>query len=213
MEVAIIMKIQKVTDKAFRAYGRVIAEYDFSELLKELQRTDKPMDDVIYVPSDAGLEKLPAAVFLQDTVYGNLPVQIGYCNGNNRKLNALEYHRSSEVDIAADDLILLLGRQQDISEDFHYDTGLVEAFYMPAGTAVELYATTLHYAPCSAGPEGFRCVIVLPRDTNLDIADEPCREGEGKLMTARNKWLIAHEEAGIDGAFNGLTGKNIDLDQ
>ena len=30
-------------------------------------------------------------------------------------------------------------------------------------------------------------------------------------MTAVNKWLIAHEEAAIDGAFNGLKGENIDV--
>ena len=29
--------------------------------------------------------------------------------GSNKKLNAVEYHRSSELDIAVDDLILLLG--------------------------------------------------------------------------------------------------------
>ena len=206
------MEIRKVTDAAFRPYGRAISGYDFSGLLKEMERTEKPLDEVIYVPSDAQLESLPAGEFLQNTVYGGLPVQVGYCNGNNRRLNALEYHRSSEVDIAVNDLILLLGKQQDISTDFHYDTDLVEAFYVPAGTAVELYATTLHYAPCSADPSGFRCVIVLPRDTNLDIVNEPARDGEGKLLTARNKWLVAHAQAGIDGAFCGLTGRNIDLD-
>jgi len=207
------MKIQNITDASFRTYGRVIDEYDFSGLLKEMGHTAKPLDDVIYVPSDEVLESQSAAEYLQDVVYGGLPVQVGYCNGNNRKLNALEYHRSSEVDIAADDLILLLGRQQDIGPDFTYDTGLVEAFYVPAGTAVELYATSLHYAPCSAESSGFRCVIVLPRDTNLPLLKQPEPESEAKLITARNKWLIAHEEACIEGAFCGLKGKNIDLDQ
>ena len=60
--------------------------------------------------------------------FGGLPIQIGYCNGSNVKLNALEYHRSSEIDIAVTDLILLLGCQQDIKEDT-YDTALVEAFF------------------------------------------------------------------------------------
>jgi len=207
------MKVQKVTDPSFRQYGRVVTGYDFSDLLKEVEHTPRPMDEVIYVASAQELESRPGAEFLKNTVYGGLPVQLGYCNGNNRKLNALEYHRSSEVDIAADDLILLLGRQQDIGDDFSYDTGLVEAFFIPAGTAVEVYATTLHYAPCSAGPEGFRCIIVLPYETNWDLVEEPVREGEGILMTARNKWLIAHEDAAINGAFNGLKGKNIDLDE
>ena len=207
------MKIQNITDPSFQTYGRIITEYDFSALLKEMEHTAKPQDEVIYVPSSEALESREEAVFLRDVIYGGLPVQLGYCNGNNRKLNALEYHRSSEVDIAADDLILLLGRQQDIREDHTYDTANVEAFYVPAGTAVEVYATSLHYAPCSAVDSGFRCVIVLPRDTNLDLVVKPEPTGEAALLAARNKWLIAHPEAGIEGAFCGLKGKNIDLDQ
>ena len=46
---------------------------------------------------------------MKERAYGGLEIQIGYCNGNNKKLNAVEYHRSSELDIAVDDLILLLG--------------------------------------------------------------------------------------------------------
>lgn len=34
---------------------------------------------------------------------------------------------------------------------------------------------------------------------------------EDGLLTAKNKWLIAHEEAAIEGAFNGLKGKNIQI--
>ena len=32
------------------------------------------------------------------------------------------------------------------------------------------------------------------------------------LLTAKNKWLIAHEDAKIAGAFNGLKGENITID-
>ncbi len=102
-------------------------------------------------------------------MFGELPIEIGYCNGNNYALDALEYHRSSEVDIAVTDLIIMVGMQQDITEDFQYDTSKVELFRVPAGTAVELYATCLHYAPCNANPDGFRCVIVLPKGTNFDL--------------------------------------------
>ena len=50
------------------------------------------------------------------------PAVIGYCNGHNSLLNAVEYHRSSEVNVAATDLILLIGMQQDIEADYTYDT-------------------------------------------------------------------------------------------
>ncbi len=205
------MEIQKVTDAAFGVYGRILTGYDFTEILKALHCQPCPADNVVYVQGVSELESLPVAKELRERAYGGLPIEVGYCNGNNKKLNAVEYHRSSEIDIAETDLILLLGRQQDIEADYTYDTGKIEAFYVPAGTAVELYATTLHYAPCTAKGDGFRCVIVLPEDTNGELDFEPLRDGEDRLMTAKNKWLIAHEEAGIDGAHCGLKGKNITL--
>ena len=201
------MKIQKLTDASFGKYGKVITEFSFEKILKEMEHTPLPKD-VVYVPSVEAMEILPEAVDVCRKGFGGLPIQIGYCNGDNHKLNALEYHRSSEIDIAATDLILLLGCQQDIEADDTYDTSKVEAFFVPAGTAVELYATTLHYAPCSAQEGGFRCVIVLPKGTNEDLTFEPAKEGENRLLTAVNKWLIAHEEAGIEGAFCGLKGAN-----
>ena len=204
------MKIQKLTDASFGKYGKVITEFSFEKILKEMEHTPLPKD-VVYVPSVEAMEILPEAVDVCRKGFGGLPIQIGYCNGDNHKLNALEYHRSSEIDIAATDLILLLGCQQDIEADDTYDTSKVEAFFMPAGTAVELYATTLHYAPCSAQEGGFRCVIVLPKGTNEDLTFEPAKEGENRLLTAVNKWLIAHEEAGIEGAFCGLQGANTEV--
>ena len=205
------MEIQKVTDASFGVYGKVLTGYDLTEMLEVMSHTPCPADDVIYEPGIDELEALPAAKELRERAYGGLPIQVGYCNGNNRKLNAVEYHRSSEIDIAQTDLILLLGRQQDIEEDYTYDTSKIEAFYVPAGTAVELYATTLHYAPCTAKGNGFRCAIVLPAGTNLELDFEPPAEGEDRLITAKNKWLIAHEEAQIAGAFCGLKGENITL--
>jgi len=141
------MTVRKVADPAFKAYGRVITGYDFSGLLKAMEHTPLP-EDVIYIPSLPEMEALSDAKELERGIYGQMPIQIGCCNGHNKKLNAVEYHRDSEVDIAVDDLILILGKQQDIEEDHTYDTSRMEAFLVPAGTAVEVYATTLHYAPC-----------------------------------------------------------------
>ncbi len=206
------IKIQKVTDASFRKYGRILTEdYDVAELIQGMGKTPCP-EDVIYIPSDAELEKLPIMKDFTDSLYGGLPIQIGYCNGHNNLLNAVEYHRSSEVNVACTDLILLIGMQQDIEEDFTYDTGKIEAFLVPAGTMIEVYATTLHYAPCSVDGQGFRCVVVLPKDTNLDLEVKPSGAKEDKLLVARNKWLIGHEEAKIDGAFNGLKGENVCVD-
>ena len=205
------MNIQKVTDQAFRKYGQVLEGYDFTGIIKEMKHTPVP-EDVIYVPSAEELEALDIIKDLQNKGYGGLPIQIGYCNGHNKKLNALEYHRNSEINIAVTDLILLIGCQQDIEPDHTYDTSKVEAFLVPAGTGIEVYATTLHYAPCHVNEGGFQCVVVLPKGTNTDLTFPTAKTGEDKLMTAKNKWLIAHEDAKIEGAFNGLKGENITLD-
>ncbi len=205
------MVIHTADSKEFKKYGRIISSLDTEELIKEMAHTPLP-DDVIYIPSVTELEALPIFQTLQTVLYGELPIQIGYCNGHNNKLNALEYHRSSEINIAATDLILLLGMQQDITEEYSYDTSKVEAFLIPANTAVEVYATTLHYAPCGVDGKGFRCVVVLPKDTNLPLAHSHQTSREDKLLTAKNKWLIAHKDSGIEGNVHfGLEGENISL--
>lgn len=205
------MQIQNVNDDSFKKYGKVLKGYGINGILKEMEHT--PMTkEVQYVPSAEELEMLPDAEEMKNRGFGGIPIQIGYCNGDNKKLNGLEYHRSSEINVAVNDLVLLLGLEQDIEADCTYDTSRVEAFFVPAGTAIEVYATTLHYAPCTAeGEAGFRCVVVLPKGTNTELTFPVGSEGEDKLVTAKNKWLIAHEEAGIEGAFCGLKGKNIEL--
>ena len=203
------MQIKRVTDQSFSPYGRVIKGVDCTQLIEAMEQTPLP-DDVIYVPSDPALEALPVFQPLQNQLDGALPIQLGYCNGNNHKLNALEYHRTSEINVACTDLILLLGRQQVIAQDYTYGTSKVEAFLVPKGTVIEVYATTLHYAPCNAGGK-FRCVVVLPKGTNLPLAGQIGDCGEERLLFASNKWLIAHPESGLDkdGAFVGLVGENL----
>lgn len=208
------MTVRKVTDPSFRKYGKVMEGYDFTGLLDKLcQVSEKPLDGTIYVPSDEELEKEHIFTQLRDKAYGGMPIQIGYCNGSNHLLNCLEYHRDSEIDIAADDVILLLGRQDDI-EDGQYSTDKVEAFLLPAGMGVELYATTLHYAPCDAQEgQGFRVVIVLPKGTNTQKPDYEPSCLEDQWMTARNKWLLAHADSAeaASGAYVGLTGENLSV--
>lgn len=205
------IQIQKVTDKSFKKYGRILTgEYDVKALCAQMEKTLLP-EDVIYEPSVAELEALPIMKDFTYSLYGGLPIQIGYCNGHNHLLNAVEYHRSSEINVAVTDIILMIGKEEDINDDCTYDTSKIEAFLLPAGTVIECYATTLHYAPCGVDGKGFRCVVVLPKDTNLDLEVKPEGAKEDKLLVARNKWLIAHEDAKIDGAFNGLVGENVSL--
>ena len=157
---------------------------------------------------------------LEIITYGEMPVQIGYCNGHNSKLNAVEYHRSSEINVAATDAILILGQLADVAEDFTYDTSKMEAFLVPAGTGVEVFATSLHYAPCGVDGQGFQVAIVLPQGTNYPLqgthqkVDHGRAPSEDALLAATNKWLIGHAEGGLsEGSFIGLIGENLDVNK
>lgn len=205
------LEIKKITDPAFRTYSRIITGYDCTELIDKMRETPLP-EEVIYVASVPELEALPVAGEIEKNLYGQIPIQVGYCNGHNKKLNAAEYHRTSEINVAVTDLVLIIGRQQDIGEDMTYDTSLMEAFLVPAGTVIEVYATTLHYAPCHVEDQGFRCVVILPKDTNTDMESVEIKNQEDRLLFARNKWLIGHEDGGLpENAFIGLVGENLSI--
>ncbi|MDO4829199.1 MAG: DUF4867 family protein [Clostridia bacterium] len=210
------MTIKPVTGRAFKPFGRVIKGYYLRSLIEEMEKTECPSDRVVYEPSVRSLETLKINRQFSEEAYGGMPIQIGYCNGRNHLLNAVEYHRDSELNLACTDLILLVGKRQDIGRDYTYDTGKMQAFLVKKGTLVEIYSTTLHYAPISAGEhENFRCVVVLPRGTNepLPACRGKAHTKEDQLLTHVNKWLIAHPESGLDkdGAFVGLKGENIRL--
>ena len=214
------MKILSIYDKEFKEYGRVVKNVDFTALVEAMKKTPCP-DDVVYEPSIAELEALPVAKEISNVTYGEMPIQIGYCNGHNCMLNALEYHRDSEINVAATDAVLMLGLMKDVEDDFTYDTSKVKAFLVPAGAAVEVFATTLHYAPCGVDGKGFQVSIILPKGTNYDLKTSHTKvnadgsaPNEDALITAVNKWLIGHKEGGLaEGSFLGLKGKNCNLNE
>jgi len=208
------MKIYSVYDPAFKPYGQIVEgmEDTIREILEVLKDTPLP-EATDYVPEDEKLQNLPAMTEVSNHLYGGMPVQMGWCNGHNTKLNCLEYHRDSEFNLGTENFILLLARQEEI-QDGVLDTAKVKAFWVPAGVMVECFATTLHYAPCHADPaKGFRMLVALPRGTNTDKPAITPRNWEDRLLRARNKWLLAHCDApeAADNAYIGLVGENIDI--
>ena len=207
------MKIVPVTDPSFQNYGQVLTGYDVKELLETLDRVSPLPEGTAYVPEQPELMTLAIEKELRNNAYGGMPIQIGWCNGHNTKLNCLEYHRDSELNVGVEDFILLLAKREDLVNG-ELDTGKVAAFFCPAGTMVEVYATTLHYAPCSAKKgAGFKTVIVLPKGTNLDKPEITVKNAEDEILWASNKWLLAHAESSeaAQGAKVLLKGENIDI--
>ena len=209
------VKIYSVFDEEFRTYGRIINGFEFSELITYMEtETEIPTVGNIYVPSVAEMEK--AAVFedIQNIFYGGMPVQFGYCNGRNTTYNGFEYHKGSEINVAVTDFMLVLGHIWQI-ENNTFTVGNEKVFFVPKGTTLEMYQTTLHLSPCRVNDEGFKDIVVLPRGTNTPLEEKQrCADSESALLLQKNKWVIAHKDREPlvkQGAHVGLIGENIKL--
>lgn len=167
-----------------------------------------------YCMSEALLEQTDLFRYFKNSFYGGMPIQAGICAGDNTKLNCLEYHRGTEINIAATDMVLLLANLNDMKNNC-IGSEKIEAFYIPKGKAVSLFETTLHYSPLCVYSKGFACIVILPKGTNEKLEKKPAElTKEDALLFDKNKWLIGHcesTEVKEKGAFLGITGENIHL--
>ena len=208
------LNILPVSDPSFRNYGQVLTGYDVKELLETLDRVTPCPDGVEYVPEQPELQALAIEKDFRLNAYGGMPVQVGWCNGHNTKMNCLEYHRDSELNVGTEDFILLLAKREDLDENGVLDAAKVVAYSVPAGVLVEVYATTLHYAPCSAKKgQGFKVIVVLPKGTNLAKPAITVKNAEDGILWAANKWLLAHADSAeaAQGAKVLIRGENPDI--
>ena len=205
-------KYPSVFSVEFERFGKVIEGVDTARITSLLDKTPLVKNGTVYVRSEPVLEEPEIMSDLCNRVFGGQKIQIGYCNGNNRTLNALEYHRSAELNIPQTDTLVIVAPHSAIHEGI-IDTQDCETFLIPARTAVLFYETTLHYAPCTADDaDFFRVCCVLPKDTNTQKPPLNRTDGEASLITHNNKWLFAHPQSpeGREGITSGLLiGKNI----
>lgn len=207
------LKYKGVDDVEFERYGKVIDDIPTDKIVSLLEKT--PLTDgTDYVASSEILETEDLVDVFENQVFGGLPIQIGFCNGHNKALNALEYHRNAELNVAANDALLMVAPMTAVHDGI-IDTNDVEIFHMKKGQAVQFYETTLHYAPCVAeGEDHFRMCVVLPRGTNTQRPEGLRHEGESGYLTHNNKWLFAHKdsnEAKAKISKGRLIGENIVL--
>lgn len=203
------IELYDVSDKEFAPYGRIIKNLDASEIIETAKKIPNPESGSSYLPSLEDFEFLSIASKIEDEFFGSLPTQIGYCWGHSNFLNATEWHTSSEINIAVTPLVLILGHIWDIV-DGKIDSSKFKAFYLPAGTVVEVYATSLHFCPCEVSSDGFGCVVGLPATTNTDLTVKV----SDPMLFRKNKWIIAHvdnEPLKNRGVVAGITGTNYEI--
>ncbi len=203
------MKFYTTKDQEFKQFGKLV-NLDTDEIIETAQKIERPVEGSAYIASCPEFEELSVAQKIQNEFFGGLDVQIGYCHGHNNKLNAVEWHKCSEINIAVTDLVLLLGDVRDIEDTNEYDSSKIKAFIIKKGEAVEIYATTLHFCPIETTHEGFGCVVGLTKGTNTDIDFV----SEDKLLFRKNKWIIAHKDNDAlikKGVVGGIYGTNYEI--
>ena len=199
-----------VDSPEFAEYGRVLSGFDATAFVKAAEAIPMPEAGSAYQASVKEFEALPAAREICDGCFGTLDTQIGYCYGHSNYLNALEWHYSSEVNVAVTPLVLMLAKRSDIKNG-RIDSSCVKAFFVPAGTVIEVFATTLHFCPCEVSKGGFGCVVALPSGTNTPL-DIPVKD---PLLFRKNKWIFAHEDNTVllqRGVIAGVYGENYKID-
>ncbi|MDY4190907.1 MAG: DUF4867 family protein [Oscillospiraceae bacterium] len=207
------IKFYSVLDPEFAKFGRVIDGYDFTPYVEYLDKhTEVPEEGNKYVASVPEMEALPLTKLVEQNIYAGMPAQVGYCNGNGSLLNALEFHKCNEINVGVSDMVLLLYSLVDVVDN-KLESKDVIGFYVPAGTPVELYATTLHYAPCKVMDSGFKCLVILTRGTNGAFTKpEKLYSKQDELLFGANKWLIGHPEGSAvakRGGYAGILGPNV----
>ncbi len=202
------LEIYSVRDAEFKNYGRIL-NINTDEIVDACLELKFPEDKSEYIASVETFEKLNISDRLRTEMFGGCPSQIGITHGYNRFMNGLEYHKCSEINVAATPLCLILGLQYEMDGN-EYDSSKVKVFYLEKGDAVEVYSTSLHFCPCQVSDNGFSCVVVLAKDTNT-LLDNPA---EDKLLFKKNKWIICHDknqELIERGVYPGIHGVNYEI--
>jgi len=208
------LEIHDVADRSFEKYGKVHHEFDPVLAIEYLTKNIEIGEGVTYTASIEEARSLSIIEQIRNHIFGEIPIQIGVCYGHNAKMNGMEYHKSIEVNIMATDCVFFLGQASEIRYEgvqITYDTTMAEVFFAPKGSVVEIYASTLHFAPLHTGPEGFIAAVILPEGTNAPlVCPNKVMTPEDQILNRQNKWIIKFSETGGASQVN-IQGKNYDF--
>ena len=192
-----------ITDEIFSEYGNIIDGINAVEYIKLCKNVEFPESGSVY----AEFENTAESEKIRHTCFGGVPTQIGICYGHNSLLNALEWHICNEVNIALTDMVVIFAKRSEIKEN-RIGSDKCKAFFVPKGTAIEVYSTTLHYCPCETDENGFAMVVgieVLGATGGASKASDKCSiakisennkdwcNGRGKPLALRKAMVIVRK--------------------
>lgn len=207
-------KILSIDDPDFKKYGKVYTKYDISEVKDYMDKNVKiSSPSNFYTPSNKDLEKIPAIQEMGKDIYAFMPIEAGECTGQSTNFSAIEYHQGSETNIMLTDVIMVLGQRSTLDTKGEYSPSEDgQIFFVPAGTVVEFYSTTLHYAPIKVHDSGFSIIVILIKGSNEELPAD--FKSDNKRIVKQNKFQLVDpsrkDKIGI-GVEVGLTGKLIEM--
>lgn len=202
-----------INSPEFKAYGNVLRGYDLTAIKEYADKhVTIPGEGNIYSPTNSELENFEIIKEIEADVYAGLPVEAGECAGNNTSFSAYEYHQGSEVNLVMTDIVMVLGKREQIVDGIFNAQEYAKLFYVPAGTVIEMYSTTLHYSPCVVHKSGFKVIVILIKGSNQPLENN--FKSKNEQIIKKNKFQLVHEtrkdkiEQGIK---VGLTGNLIEV--
>ncbi|WP_201306862.1 DUF4867 family protein [Companilactobacillus farciminis] len=207
-------KILSIDDPDFKKYGKVYTKYDISEVKDYMDKNIKiSSPSNFYTPSNKDLEKIPAIQEMGKDIYAFMPIEAGECTGQSTNFSAIEYHQGSETNIMLTDVIMVLGQRSTLDTKGEYSPSEDgQIFFVPAGTVVEFYSTTLHYAPIKVHDSGFSIIVILIKGSNEELPAD--FKSDNKRIVKQNKFQLvdpSRKDKIAIGVEVGLTGKLIEM--
>ena len=155
--------ILPVTDERFKYYGRVLGGRD-EALSAALSATEIPAEGNLYRASVESLESVPVIADIRRVAFGEMETQAGFCNGRGYTLNALEYHKCSEVNETTT-AILLVNMLGVCSLLAHYSTTIF--LYRP--NVISLPRLTVMFHSFAVSP----LTLIAPASISLRTSPYP----------------------------------------
>lgn len=206
-------EILDISDSEFDNYGKLLEGYDLKKIKDFAERNISiPEKGSYYIPSNAELETFDIIANIKNDIYAGLPIQVGESAGHTSSFSAFEFHQGSEVLLTLSDIILVLGERKQIKNGVFNAEKQAKLFYVPAGSMIELYSTTLHYSPCQVYDIGFKTIIILIKGTNKPLEEN--FTSQNKLVVKQNKFQAVHNsrlDKIEDGVDIGISGKLIEI--
>ncbi|MEK6190580.1 MAG: DUF4867 family protein [Carnobacterium alterfunditum] len=206
-------EIYDITDPKFNAFGNILEGYDLTDIQNYAKENiEIPKEGNSYSPSNPNLENFEVVKEIGAEIYAGLPIEAGECSGQNISFSAFEFHQGSEVNLILTDVIMILGKRDQIVNGYFNAQEDAKAFYIPAGSVIEMYGTTLHYSPCKVHESGFKVIVILIKGSNESLAID--FKSKNKQIIKINKFQMVHEsrkdkiEQGIK---KGLSGELIEI--